>query len=400
MPVSVVRAENYEQESVQNALYRAFSLLGLDPENPFREIIKPGDTVFIKPNWVAHRYRASCPKQHGLYTTITHPAVIREVSRHVDRALGGDGEIIIGDNPSIDADFDALMREQALDSLTDELQTPLSLLDLRPLACTDLKDYGERDRMAEKSGDPKGETIVNLGKESMLYGLNPSLFRGVFNQREETIKAHSGETLLYGFSNSIYKADVFISIPKLKTHHKVGTTLNLKGLVGTVGTKNYLVHWREGFPLIGGDAYPGFWHWLKDQFSPVKNRGAWNGNDTIWRMVVDLYTGIQRGPKKFFTVIDGILGGEGDGPFCPEPNESKVLLAGTNFLEADIVASRLMGFKVEEITYLNYFLKNGFIDKKFIEVFSDFLDKTEIFDDRKCHFGYKVPTHWQNLTGG
>ena len=113
--------------------------------------------------------------------------------------------------------------------------------------------------MYNQNGDPKGVSVVNLGKESLLYGLNPSLFRGVFSDdRAETVNAHKGENQLYGISNSIFKADVFISIPKLKSHHKVGTTLNLKGLVGTMGIKNYLVHWRMGFPFIGGDEYPNF----------------------------------------------------------------------------------------------------------------------------------------------
>ena len=51
-------------------------------------------------------------------------------------------------------------------------------------------------------------------------------------------------------------ADVFISVPKLKAHHKVGATLNVKGLVGTVQSKNELPHWRIGFPSVGGDEFP------------------------------------------------------------------------------------------------------------------------------------------------
>jgi len=400
MPVSIVKANGYEPEKVRDALERAFALLGMNPTNPFENIIRPGDNVFIKPNWVAHRYRASCPCQYDVYTTITHPMVIREVAKFVDIALAGEGRILIGDNPSIDADFSVLMKQQDLFSLKNELRTHLGFVDLRPLVCDDLAYYGDRNKMLVQQGDPEGETVVNLGRDSMLYGLNPRLFRGVFNQRAETIKAHSGETHLYSFSNSIFNSDVFISIPKLKTHHKVGTTLNLKGLVGTVGAKNYLVHWREGFPGIGGDAYPNIWCWLVDHFRKVKNRGAWSGNDTIWRMVVDLYAGIQKGPKKFFSVIDGILGGEGNGPFCPEPNYSNVLVVGDNFLETDVIASRVMGFRVEAITYLKYFLDQGIVNKEEIRVFSDLIEKGTLFDDSRRHLNYKPPTHWKNLTGG
>jgi hypothetical protein len=279
-----------------------------------------------------------------------------------------------------------------------EVETPLEILDLRPLVCPDLSFYGKKDKMVKQQGDPSGDTVVNLGRESMLFGLNPRLFRGVFEERNECVQAHTGDNQLYSFSNSIYNADVFISIPKLKTHHKVGTTLNLKGLVGTVGVKNYLVHWREGFPLIGGDAYPNLWCWFRDRFTKVKNRGAWNGNDTIWRMVVDLYAGLMRKPKKNFSIIDGILGGEGNGPFCPEPKDSKVLLAGSDFLMTDIVASHLMGFNVEAIPYLNYYLKKGIVSKETITVVSDHLCTDDFFDDKDAFCAFKPPSNWPNLT--
>lgn len=399
MPVSAVRAERYDRDLIRQALKKAFSLLGMNPDNPFENLVFPGNQVFIKPNWVAHRYRASCPQQYDVYTTITHPFVIREVAGFVDKALGGRGKIIIGDNPSIDADFKALMALQQLEDIQDELRTPVSILDLRPLVCDDLGVYGQRDKMVSQSGDPAGEATINLGRESKLYGLNSRLFRGVFNEREETVRAHTGDTQLYSISNSIFQSDVYISVPKLKTHHKVGTTLNLKGLVGTMGTKNYLVHWREGFPAIGGDAYPNFWLWLLDRFRKVKKRGAWCGNDTIWRMVVDLYTVLQKGPKRFFSVVDGVLGGEGNGPFCPEPNHSGVLLAGTDLLETDIVASRLMGFKVEAIRYLDYYFQSKGFDKNKIEFKSDYVSPELLFDNSQHHLAFKPPTRWQQLIG-
>ena len=397
MPVSAVRAESYDPSVVRAALRKAFDLLGLDAANPLGGIIRPGNQVFLKPNWVAHRYRASCPCQHDVFTTITHPEVIRAVAEWVDVALEGKGRILIGDNPSIDADFPELLKVQNLESLKTQLKTPVEFLDLRPLVCKDLRDYGQRAKMHEQPGDPAGQTVVNLGRDSMLYGMNPRLFRGVFNEREETIQAHSGETQLYGIANSIFQSDVFLSVPKLKTHHKCGTTLNLKGLVGTMCTKNYLVHWREGFPAIGGDAYPSFWAWFTDQFRAVKNRGAWAGNDTIWRMVVDLYAAIRQGPPRRFTVIDGILAGEGSGPFCPEPKPAQVLLAGTEFLDTDLVASRLMGFDVRKIPYLNYYIARGEIRPEDIPFFSDFMDPATLFDPALSHLAFKPPKCWQHL---
>ena len=43
---------------------------------------------------------------------------------------------------------------------------------------------------------------------------------------------HQGETQEYLISATPIIADVFINLPKMKTHKKVGVTLNIKNLVG------------------------------------------------------------------------------------------------------------------------------------------------------------------------
>ena len=42
-------------------------------------------------------------------------------------------------------------------------------------------------------------------------------------------------------------------------------------------------------------------------------------------------------------IVDGIVGGEGNGPLCPEPVDSGVLLAGTNPAVVDALAATVMG---------------------------------------------------------
>ena len=59
----------------------------------------------------------------------------------------------------------------------------------------------------------------------------------------------------YAISRSPLEADVFISIPKLKTHKKCGITVNLKGLVGINANKNWLPHYSFGAPEDGGDQF-------------------------------------------------------------------------------------------------------------------------------------------------
>lgn len=398
--VAIEHTDNYRLESVKEALGRCFADLGMPAKNPLSEIVKPGDRVFIKPNWVASRWRASCPHRDTLYCVITHPHVIEAVADFVAEALQGDGELIIGDNPSIDADFRELMEFTRAEALLEKYSVPTRILDLRPLVCEDLKDYGKRSRMASRPGDPLGSVEINLGRESMLYGMNPELFRGVFDEREETVAAHTAETQLYSFSRSLYDADVYISIPKMKTHQKVGATLNLKGLVGTIANKNQLVHWRNGYPAICGDEYPSKEAWEAGQTAAVKHRGAWPGNDTIWRMVADLYRGLKRRQRRYFSVIDGIVAGEGQGPFCPTSKNANTLIAGDDLLATDCVTARYMGLDPRKVRYLSCFLEDGQMPELSlddIQVFEGGSLAERFFDLESPYLDFSVMGQWSEI---
>lgn len=393
--VAISGADSYRPMKVNRALNEIFQSLGMNVENPFEGLIKPGMRVFIKPNWVASRWRKSCDHKDDLYCVITHPAVIEAVADRVAQALCGKGEIIIADNPSIDADFEELMEFTGIRRLESKYDVPCHIYDLRPLVCKDLKDYGKRDKMVPQPGDPNGEVEVNIGRDSLLYNVDSSLFRGVFDEREETVAAHTGDTQLYTVAGSLYNADVYISIPKLKTHQKVGATLNLKGQVGAMTRKNQLVHWRIGSPETGGDEYPDRESWEKAQHAKVTHRGAHPGNDTIWRMVVDLYKSLLTKERKYFTIIDGIMAGEGQGPFCPTSKHANVLIGGFDFLLTDIVAVRYMGLNPNKIKYLDYFIKEWRVSLSDLPVFLNGEIKKEFFDAPTRYADFEVPFAWR-----
>lgn len=398
--VAIEHVDNYRLEEVKEALKRCFADMGLPEVNPLGSVVKPGDKVFIKPNWVASRWRASCDHKDSLYCVITHPAVIEAVADFVAEALKGEGEIIIGDNPSIDADFDELMEFTGIRSIENKYNVKVSIVDLRPLVCDDLKNYGKRDLMVRHKGDPNGEVVVNLGKESLFYGIDPTRFRGVFDEREETVASHTGENQLYTFARSLYDADVYISVPKMKTHQKVGATLNLKGLVGTVSNKNQLVHWQVGYPEINGDEYPSKEAYEQGMKAAVKHRGAWPGNDTIWRMVADLYKAMRKKERRYFTVVDGIVAGEGQGPFCPTSKNANTLICGEDLLAVDCVTARYMGLDPYKISYLNYFLNNRDeydIDYDSIKVSVDGKKIDDFFSANDLYKDFYVVKQWNGI---
>lgn len=397
MKVSISDIFSYNMYDINKSLDILFENLDMNSKNPFEDLVKPGMNIFIKPNWVASKWRESCDHKDDIYSVITHPSIIEAVCDRVALSLDGKGRIYIGDNPSIDADFNELMELTNIKKLEEKYSGIVSVVDLRPLVCEDLKYYGKKYFMSNRRGDPNGNITINLGDNSLFFNMDSSLFRGVFEEREETIASHSGKNHLYTFARSIYESDLYISIPKLKTHHKTGVTLNLKGLVGTITDKNQLVHWKVGYPERGGDEYPNKNVYENMQTAKVKERGAWPGNDTIWRMVCDLYECFSRRKGNNFTIIDGVIGGEGQGPFCPNSKHSNVILASEDLLYADIVATRYMGIDPIKISYLNYLISKNNVSFDNIEVIKDGVKINNFFNTKDKYLDFKVKEIWQSV---
>ena len=217
---------NQVYETVRNALF----LMGLDSENfasekwnPLAEIVTPGDTVVIKPNFVLDLNVNDRTSQ----STVTHGSVIRVIIDYVLLALGGYGKIIVADAPQMNCDFERLIRKNGMKAVIDYYKkqlrdTPveIDLIDLRRERT--IYKYGIVWQRIPLKGDPSGYTIVDLKKESELNGVDPKRFYGADYNRKETVAAHSKGHHKYFISNTILNADAVISVPKLKVHRKVG----------------------------------------------------------------------------------------------------------------------------------------------------------------------------------
>jgi hypothetical protein len=97
----------------------------------------------------------------------------------------------------------------------------------------------------------------------------------------------------------------------------------------------------------------------------VVRSGNWHGNDTCWRMVLDLNKCMfffdgqgqrRQKPLKYLAVVDGIVAGEGNGPMSPDPKPCGVIIAGMHPAAVDCVAAELMGFEGRNLRLL----KNSF----------------------------------------
>ncbi|MEI8259581.1 MAG: DUF362 domain-containing protein, partial [Deltaproteobacteria bacterium] len=91
----------------------------------------------------------------------------------------------------------------------------------------------------------------------------------------------------------------------------------------------------------------------------VTQAGAWHGNDTAWRMSLDLarialYADppgtMQDTPQRtVLSIIDGIVAGEGEGPLSPEAVKAGALIFSDDLVKADWLACKLMGHDPEKI---------------------------------------------------
>ncbi|NOY52818.1 MAG: DUF362 domain-containing protein [Deltaproteobacteria bacterium] len=146
------------------------------------------------------------------------------------------------------------------------------------------------------------------------------------------------------------EAEVIINLPKLKTHAQMLMTLGVKNLFGCVVGKRKLQ-----------------WH-----FKAGVNREAFA------RMLVEIYAAL----KPALTLIDGIVGMEGNGPGSGTPKPFGILAASTDAIALDTVIMTLMGMKPSRLATIRAAggINAGETSLKKIEVRGDSMESLRIPD--------------------
>ena len=396
LPVGAVDGTNHVYASVRELL----RVLGMDSGrygtprwNPLGEIIRPGDRVVLKPNFIMarHLYRKEWKQ------LVSHGSVIRAVVDYVLIALKGKGRITITDGPATESSFEDVCRTTGVSEVVAYYSArgdmPVELVDIRreEWISEDFTLVGRRDL----PGDPEGYRKVCLDEKSEFIGMPGSNRYGGPGYDEAVLKQHHcGTTHEYLLSGTVLEADVVINLPKLKTHKMAGITCCLKNLVGINGDKTWLPHHTCGFPKDGGDQFPArtarrgleatgvrtveqLAHRFPNAFPPLARlikkvarpffgdtrktvrNGSWYGNQTLWRMCLDLNKALMYADKsgvlqetpqrRLFQIVDAIIAGEGDGPMAPDARRLGVLVGGPNSAAVDSVCAWVMGFAPEKI---------------------------------------------------
>lgn len=350
-----------------------------------------GERVLLKPNFIKERHLLRDEHRQ----VITQREVIGPVLDWVIDALQP-CELRLADAPEGSADMAAILERSGVAALASQRSAQLEVEDLR------LTRYEQRDgvplRRVAQAGDSLGTVRVDLGTASSFSGHDGHRYYGADYDIDETNHHHHGSVQEYMFSGTALHSDLVVNLPKLKTHKKSGITVSLKNLVGLNGDKNWLPHHSLGTPSHGGDAYPddGAVRQLEGRLlsilkpavrrSPAMSNllrmlrkasipllgdtqdtvrsGNWWGNDTIWRMILDLNRillyarpdgSVAHEPqRRTLSVVDGIVAGEGNGPEAPDAVEAGIVVIGESFVAVDLVCARLMGFDWKKIPHLTH----------------------------------------------
>jgi uncharacterized protein (DUF362 family) len=127
--------------------------------------------------------------------------------------------------------------------------------------------------------------------------------------------------------NTARRADLIVSLAKMKTHHWAGATLSMKNLFG----------------LVPGSVYG----WPKNQLHQIG----------IDRSIAELHRVFPR----TFAIVDGIVGMEGNGPIQGTPKQTDVLVMGSDLVAVDSTCCRIMGIDPQYLQYLRLTAERGHV---------------------------------------
>lgn len=430
------------EDHMLRALRSLFTMWGKDPRNPFKEWLKAGSRVVIKPNWVHHEN----PDEKDLDSLVTHTSLIKHAIDLLAIALNGRGSIIVGDAPLQSCDFHALMKRTRVAEVVDQAQKKypgltISIEDWR-LTLFENMDAAQRRNFDYENLISKDYKIVDLGPASFLEDISDyaDKFRVTCYAPELMAAHHQKGKHEFLVTRKVFDADLVVNLPKMKTHIKAGLTGALKNLVGINGHKEFLPHHILGSSESGGDCYyksnslrnlydaaydrfwsrygelsearrklgtlmlGGLWRASRMLTGDSTSAGSWYANETIWRMTLDLnhllYFG-NHAPKQIISIVDGIIAGEGEGPLRPTAKPAGLLVAGANPAYVDAVLAKIMGYNISRLPtayHAIYHRKSQFsgpyLEDFKAQLWQDGGSKLVPFD-KLPNLDFAKPEHWK-----
>lgn len=163
------------------------------------------------------------------------------------------------------------------------------------------------------------------------------------------------------FARTVAESDCRISLTPMKTHDAVIVTMSLKNLVmGSLVSKgignldklsHHLSHWVRPRDAL----YPRGFGWVVRHILRSDKVAM---HQTYATLNYNLFL-IAKAYPVHLAVIDGFTAMEGRGPTQGKPVDLRLAMASTDFIAADSVGARIMGFNPEEVGYLHHAIAHG-----------------------------------------
>ena len=239
--------------------------------------------------------------------------------------------------------------------------------------CKILKENKCKIYIGESSFTNTACVMKKLGYDALAKKYKAKLI--IFEQNKLVDITDNNAVILKKFevSQILKEVDYIIDVPKMKTHSLAHVTLGIKNLYGIIpgGLKQRLHNQAHG-----------------DKFADI---------------LVDIYQNF----KPQLTILDAIVGMEGEGPSNGDSKKVGLILASKNTVALDVCASTIMGYNPDRIPTISTAIKRGlypdykfnllgmkklpivhfkrpFIGKYLARVFSIFKEKPIVCNKDKC----------------
>ncbi len=266
MAIFLARASKYNSSLLSGLIKQGIKKLGLDLKGKKSALLKPNIVNIARPN----------------SAKITHPIVVEAVI-DVLRNMGID-DITVGDGPAVDAD----------DGKVFEVSGYLRLAQRKNV------------RLLNFNGTESVEIKIITENRKRAFGDETGVEHGIIS-----------------VPRLLMDADLYINIPKLKTHVNTGISISMKNQIGLLSRDE-----KMQFHLTG-------------LHEPIARLSHTIRPDMI--------------------IVDGITGLEGEAPIHGEKKEAGILAMGTDMLEVDLICCQLMCIDPSAVKHIHFLLPG---DKK------------------------------------
>lgn len=165
-------------------------------------------------------------------------------------------------------------------------------------------------------------------------------------------------------ARTIAQSDCRISLTPMKTHDTVIVTLSLKNLVmGSLIRRGRhslehlerLMHWLSHWVRPRDALYPRGFGWVVQHIIRSDKVAM---HQTYATMNYNLFL-IARAYPAHLAILDGFTAMEGRGPTLGKAVNLRLAVASSDFVAADSIGARIMGFDPDEVGYLHYAIADG-----------------------------------------